>query len=186
MGTREKIIDSAVTLFVEQGVAGTTTREIAKKANVAEGSIYRYFPSKEELAWIIFHDHHILMADNLKKCADNSDSLKNRITKLVECFLKLADENWIMFCYYLTSQYMHMHKFHDEENTPYKVVLNLMYEAKAGNKIRHEKIEIITAMVMGAVHQIATNKIYGRIDGDLYQHKDVIVDTISKMVNIDE
>ena len=79
-----------------------------------------------------------------------------------------------------------MHKFHDEENTPYKVVLNLMYEAKAGNKIRHEKIEIITAMVMGAVHQIATNKIYGRIDGDLYQHKDVIVDTISKMVNLDE
>lgn len=46
---RAAIVSAAVRLFSRQGYANTTTREIAADAGVAEGSIYRYFKSKQEI-----------------------------------------------------------------------------------------------------------------------------------------
>ncbi|SNX54249.1 TetR/AcrR family transcriptional regulator [Thermoanaerobacterium sp. RBIITD] len=47
--TEEKIFESAVDLFCEKGFDRTTTSEIAKKAGVAEGTIFRYFKTKKDI-----------------------------------------------------------------------------------------------------------------------------------------
>ena len=47
--TREKILKAALKLFSERGYNGATTSEIAKEAGVAEGTIFRYFPTKKDL-----------------------------------------------------------------------------------------------------------------------------------------
>jgi len=47
--TAEKILTSAVKIFAEKGYAATTTSEIAKEADVAEGTIFRYYPKKKDL-----------------------------------------------------------------------------------------------------------------------------------------
>jgi len=46
---QDQILDAAVHLFAEQGFHKTTTREIAEAAGVAEGTLYNYFASKDEL-----------------------------------------------------------------------------------------------------------------------------------------
>ena len=50
----EKIQGAALALFIKKGIAGTTTKEIARKAGVSEGSIYNYFESKGDLAYKLF------------------------------------------------------------------------------------------------------------------------------------
>jgi AcrR family transcriptional regulator len=47
--TREKILRAGVLLFSKYGYGGTTTQAIAKRARVAETSIYRHFRGKDEL-----------------------------------------------------------------------------------------------------------------------------------------
>ncbi|MET0149207.1 MAG: helix-turn-helix domain-containing protein [Acidimicrobiales bacterium] len=49
--TRERILDAALDLFVEQGVRGTTISDIERQVGLAAGtgSFYRHFPSKEVL-----------------------------------------------------------------------------------------------------------------------------------------
>jgi AcrR family transcriptional regulator len=47
--TRQKLIRAALELFTTVGFRATTTPEIAAKAEVAEGTIYRHFSGKEEL-----------------------------------------------------------------------------------------------------------------------------------------
>jgi len=44
-----RILDRAIELFADFGYFGVTTRDLAKKAKVTEGSIYRLFRSKENL-----------------------------------------------------------------------------------------------------------------------------------------
>ncbi|MEO6772705.1 MAG: TetR/AcrR family transcriptional regulator [Kofleriaceae bacterium] len=46
---RDAVMNAALELFVARGFYGTAVPEIADKAEVGAGTIYRYFPSKEAL-----------------------------------------------------------------------------------------------------------------------------------------
>ncbi|MFQ5675842.1 MAG: helix-turn-helix domain-containing protein, partial [bacterium] len=43
------VIDAALALFMRKGIKATTTRDIALRAGISEGTIYRHFHSKEDL-----------------------------------------------------------------------------------------------------------------------------------------
>ena len=59
---RKRIVDAALTLFQSKGFDQTTTRQIARKAKLAEGTIFNYFETKEDIALHFFElevDHAI-------------------------------------------------------------------------------------------------------------------------------
>jgi AcrR family transcriptional regulator len=49
--TRELIAETARRLFVERGFDGVTVAEIAREAEVAEQTVFNYFPTKEDLVY---------------------------------------------------------------------------------------------------------------------------------------
>jgi AcrR family transcriptional regulator len=46
-----RIVHAAVALFSRQGYQGTSTREIARLADVSEVTLFRYFEHKEDIFW---------------------------------------------------------------------------------------------------------------------------------------
>jgi AcrR family transcriptional regulator len=48
-GKRERLVQSATSLFHEQGVQRTTLAEVAERAEVPLGNVYYYFKTKDEL-----------------------------------------------------------------------------------------------------------------------------------------
>ncbi len=46
-----KIVHAAAQLFARQGYHGTSTREIARIAEISENTLFRYFDHKEDLFW---------------------------------------------------------------------------------------------------------------------------------------
>jgi AcrR family transcriptional regulator len=46
---QKKIIEAAIEIFAEKGYAAASTNEIAKKAGVAEGTIFRHYKTKKDL-----------------------------------------------------------------------------------------------------------------------------------------
>ncbi|MDJ1184285.1 TetR/AcrR family transcriptional regulator [Roseofilum casamattae] len=47
--TRTRILDAAQRLFARQGYDGTTTRDLAQAAGVAEGTLFRHFKNKKAI-----------------------------------------------------------------------------------------------------------------------------------------
>jgi AcrR family transcriptional regulator len=47
--TRDRILQAAQRLFAAQGFDGTTTRDLAAAASVAEGTLFRHFPNKKAI-----------------------------------------------------------------------------------------------------------------------------------------
>ena len=45
----QELLDAALDLFVEKGYAATRTEEVAQRAGVSKGTLYLYYPSKEDL-----------------------------------------------------------------------------------------------------------------------------------------
>ena len=54
---KQDIIRAAKQMFVQQGYASTTISQIASEAEMATGTLYRYFKSKDELIWAVSHEH---------------------------------------------------------------------------------------------------------------------------------
>jgi AcrR family transcriptional regulator len=51
---RTALLDAALEVFSEHGVDGVAVPEISRRAGVATGTIYRYFPSKEALVNAVY------------------------------------------------------------------------------------------------------------------------------------
>jgi AcrR family transcriptional regulator len=51
---RERIVKAALSLFQAKGFDATTTKAIARKAAIAEGTVFNYFKSKDDIALHFF------------------------------------------------------------------------------------------------------------------------------------
>jgi AcrR family transcriptional regulator len=60
---RQQILETAVQLFARQGVARTTTRQIAREVGVSEGLIFKYFPTKLDLVRAVTGSPHVFLGD---------------------------------------------------------------------------------------------------------------------------
>ena len=59
---QQRIVKSALALFQAKGFDATTTKAIARKAGIAEGTVFNYFRTKEDIALYFFEqevDHAI-------------------------------------------------------------------------------------------------------------------------------
>jgi AcrR family transcriptional regulator len=53
----QELLDAALELFVEKGFAATRAEEVAARAGVSKGTLYLYYPSKEELLKAVIREH---------------------------------------------------------------------------------------------------------------------------------
>lgn len=51
---RNRIVKAALSLFQTKGFDGTTTKAISRKAGIAEGTVFNYFRTKEDIALYFF------------------------------------------------------------------------------------------------------------------------------------
>ena len=51
---RQSILEAAMKVFAQRGYAAATIRAIAREANIAQGTIYLYFPSKRDLLLALY------------------------------------------------------------------------------------------------------------------------------------
>jgi TetR/AcrR family transcriptional regulator len=55
----QELLDAALDLFVERGFAASRSEDVAARAGVSKGTLYLYYPSKEELLKEVIR-HHVI------------------------------------------------------------------------------------------------------------------------------
>ena len=76
--TRQRLIRAALELFTTRGYHDTTTAQIAKKAGIAEGTIYRHFASKQQLVNELYRAAQRWAANVVQEAARNPDAATAR------------------------------------------------------------------------------------------------------------
>lgn len=89
---RTVILDAALRTFARRGYPDTKVAEIASEAGVAEGTLYNYFQSKEELLLALFDEKWGGIIDEIRKkisrLDDPNDKLKAVFSLVVMMFKK--------------------------------------------------------------------------------------------------
>jgi AcrR family transcriptional regulator len=79
-----ELLDAALELFVEKGFASTRSEEVARRAGVSKGTLYLYFPSKEELLKAVIQQ---FLADRIQEGAQQIVDAEGPTPALMENLL---------------------------------------------------------------------------------------------------
>lgn len=89
--SRQAIINSAKEEFLEKGYKNASMRNIAKKANMTVGNLYRYFPSKEDINRMIVGDTLKEINDIVRSITSDSVSMETRVFNIKADVNELSD-----------------------------------------------------------------------------------------------
>jgi TetR/AcrR family transcriptional regulator, fatty acid metabolism regulator protein len=90
---RRSILQAAVETFAQQGFAASRTRDIAARAGVAEGTIYLYFDSKDELLLTAFRETVNEFSASLGRLLDDPRPFVERLTDFVRSqFVRIEED----------------------------------------------------------------------------------------------
>ena len=86
--TKLKILEVSLSLFQKEGFAKTTMRDIARKAGIALGTTYNYFPTKEHLALFFFEQALEDVMNRYRREAPSDASLEEKLFLLMSIELE--------------------------------------------------------------------------------------------------
>ncbi len=177
--TRKKLERCALALFVEKGVSATTIKDIAYAAEVAEGTLYRHYESKDELAQHLFTSAYETFTQEIKKLALAKPTLGQKIDAMVRFFCEKYDEDPILFNYLLLVQHTQIKVSHGKDINAHENMVTIFNDAIKKKEIAKKDPNLYTDIVLGIVLQAALSRVYGRVSRSMIQDADDLIEAIA-------
>src|SRR5215470_838241 len=86
--TGRRILEAALTLFREEGFDKATMRDIARKAEVATGAAYYYYPSKDAIVMDFYKRSCAEMQPKIETALEHAKGLETRLRELIRVKLE--------------------------------------------------------------------------------------------------
>ena len=86
--TRARILDTATELFYAHGVHAVGVNEIAARAHASKLSLYRYFPSKDELVSAMLTEHSDRIHAWLRRNTEDAPAGPQRVLSVFDLLMR--------------------------------------------------------------------------------------------------
>ncbi|AKB41966.1 TetR/AcrR family transcriptional regulator [Methanosarcina mazei] len=145
---RTAILKAALKLFTERGFHGTSTAQISKNAGVATGTLFNYFPTKEDLINSLYFEVKGNLSHAMGNGLEAESTFQDKLKKIWSNLVNWGVENQEEFLFvgqFCSSPYIT--KFtRDEVMKEYIFLHNLVDEGIKAGKIRDFSAELVIAM----------------------------------------
>jgi AcrR family transcriptional regulator len=109
--TRNKIIETAIRLFSERGIQAVTVDEIAAEADVGKGTIYNYFPAKEDIIVGFMVEFERTVQSQLKNLESRHRSAAAVLTHYIQSELRLKEHHHAFVRVFLGHMFLNTEQF---------------------------------------------------------------------------
>jgi len=143
---------AALALFVERGFHGTAVPEIAERAKVGAGTIYRYFTSKEALVNAIYREQKVAFSSYVLDGFPFSAPAREQFRTMWMRMANFAIEHPSSFVFLE----LHHHAAYldpesrDVEQRILALITNVVTSAQARGELRTGEPRLLMSLVMGA------------------------------------
>ena len=178
---RQRILQAAVKVFARKGYHGARVSEIARRADVADGTIYLYFQNKEDILVSLFDE---VMSEHLQDKRRHLAGLEDapsRLLAIAETHLRLLGGNRdlaVVFQVELRQSTQFMERFTASWLQDYFALLTeVIEEGQREGSLRPDlPVKVVTKAFFGALDEMVTSWIIGRKDYDVAQLAGPVVD----------
>ena len=165
---------AALELFVEKGVDGTSIRDIALRAGVTEGALYRHHRSKNDLVTALFFENYEGFAEVIRNILYEEQKFDPRIHLLVNSFFELYDQDPYIFHFIMIVHHRLLDDVRADEKNPVELLSRILRKARDGGEIPPQNTDRTTQMLLGMMLQTAVGHHHGRIHSTLVDHADYV------------
>ncbi|OCA83759.1 TetR/AcrR family transcriptional regulator [Pseudobacillus wudalianchiensis] len=154
---KERIIETALVMFEEQGYHGVTVDRIVAESGSSKGGFYHNFKSKDEL---LYHIHDVFISyvlDRAKEAYANYSTPASRLCAIVLSFTKVFDlYKPHITVFYQESTYLKgdfQIQINEKRDEYRKIILQIIREGQTSGDFRPEvSAEITTMAIIGMVN----------------------------------
>ena len=179
---KSEVIDAALSLFMRQGIKATTTRDIALRAGIAEGTIYRHFESKAELAEIIFAQNIDFFWKFLKKYLKNTKTPEEMLGAFVQGYFEFSRREQKRYSFLTAAHQTELRKHSREKMKPMQMLIKILGLGQKQGRFRKLDTSLAGAMIMGTIMQTIFYLKNGRIAVNYHEVTEEVMQTCLKMV----
>ncbi len=159
---RTAILRAATKVFANNGYFNSKVSDIAAEAGIADGTVYLYFKSKDEILYSIFDRAMAEFIDEGRREIDGIEDVAARLTRIAELHLRRlgADrEMAIVFQVELRGSTKFMQEFSATGFREYLEIIRSTIEAGQRQGIFRSDIKPIVAakLFYGAIDEMVTN-----------------------------
>src|SRR5262247_1138329 len=94
---RPEIERAALRLFARRGLRGTTIRDIAAGAGVAEGTLYRHWRSKRDLARAVYRRCADAVASDLRHAGAGQRTARGKLIAAIRALFRSARDDVFLY-----------------------------------------------------------------------------------------
>ncbi|GAB3931142.1 TetR/AcrR family transcriptional regulator [Larkinella terrae] len=150
----EKILATALKLFVEYGFHGTPTSKIASEAGVSNGTLFHYFKTKDELVVALYTSLKSELSHFLIAKISETEVIKEKFRKLFTCSVEWAVENRDAF-YFLQQFHFSPHRglvSTEEIQQHSEIHLTLLQDARRAKVLKPLPPELIASLFLQQIN----------------------------------
>ncbi len=161
-GKREAILKAAITVFADRGYFNSKVSDVAAAAGIADGTVYLYFKSKDEILHSIFDRAMEEFISEGRRELAGIKSPSDRLTRIAELHLEKlgADrELAIVFQVELRGSIKFMQEFSAAGFGEYlEIIRRTIDEGQRAGELRDDIKPVVAAkMLYGALDEMVTN-----------------------------
>jgi TetR/AcrR family transcriptional regulator, fatty acid metabolism regulator protein len=176
-----QILKAAVKVFAEQGFFQSTVAQVAKEAGVADGTIYLYFKSKDDILIRIYEYQTGLVFEQFRKAVDAAETAEQKLRNLVHTHLDEFQKDIHMAIVYQAETHQHRRLAQDvikEMSKWYRDIITEVVELgqEEGTMRRNLYMGLVMRLITGAVDEVINAWIHSHGNYDLVSMADPLVD----------
>jgi TetR/AcrR family transcriptional regulator, fatty acid metabolism regulator protein len=180
-GKREVILRAATRVFARNGYFNSKVADIARAANVADGTVYLYFKSKEEILHSIFDQNMAEAIASGRKLIEKISDPKEKLRRIAVLHLERlgADRDLaIVFQVELRGSTKFMREFSAAGFAEYLGLLRQTFEEgqRSGVFRKNLNAKQVSKILFGALDEMATNWIISKRSYQLEPMAEVVMD----------
>ena len=178
---RAMILRAATRVFARNGYFNSKVADIARAAEVADGTVYLYFKSKEEILHSIFDQNMAEAIAAGRKLIENLDDPREKLRRIAKLHLERlgADRDLaVVFQVELRGSTKFMEEFSAAGFAEYLALLRRTFEEgqRVGAFRKELNATVAAKILFGALDEMATNWIISKRSYKLEPMADVVMD----------
>src|SRR3954463_4386352 len=166
-GKRELILRAATRVFARNGYFNSKVADIARAADVADGTVYLYFKSKEEILHSIFDQNMAEAIGSGRKLIEQAQDPREKLRHIAKLHLERlgADRDLaVVFQVELRGSTKFMEQFSAAGFAEYLGLLRKCFEEGQRSGVFRKQLnaKIMSKILFGALDEMATNWILSK------------------------